>query len=426
MRSIANAIIVGCWHYDTFLGRKWEIEHALHSTVTEVLDTGAEYLVCTNHKTAKTYGNIVKYLTPGLREGMKVYNTLPRRDACTYFLHPVSPKSETVSAHHSLQTFNRLFLTGHAVSPTTNVIRKLFHKTLMKLTKNEDAMKDFMTVLDAHGRKVQDKHYCMRDPDDDLMCAKVLVKHVIGTPVAWPTTEEASIEQPSADARLASPEFAVDAVDENAESEYDYDAFDDTDEHWQCGDIFGVLPLGQLPLLDCEPHSELAEQVVLSLVASHRVDDDVETRVPVGVPDNIHSVCTTDRAGSKRTRRAAVVAPPRAKPSPRAKPKAVARDVDVQNHHYYQRYEVDKIPGIHRKTPVDPDAHVEMERALANWQAAENKTTLEQPFGKPWYWNMRCNLIDRNLLTRSHCWDVCRSHIGRVIRKRVYDNAHPN
>ena len=186
VRALANAIIVGCWHYDTYLGRKWEIEHCLFETIEDALLEGQEYILCRQHKTRKTYGDIVKYLSPGLLVALNTYKMLPRPEGCKYFLVPARCGAETISVPTSLKTFNKIFLQSAKVSPCTNHVRKLFHNELMKLTRNENALKDFMTILDAHGREVQDKHYLIRTPEDDLACAKALVLRVLGQTVAWP------------------------------------------------------------------------------------------------------------------------------------------------------------------------------------------------------------------------------------------------
>ena len=74
---------------------------------------------------------------------------------------PATERAETISQPSCLKLFNQKFLGSCKVSPTRNQIRKLFHRELMKLTKNEKAMKDVMTILDAHGRQVQEKHYIL-------------------------------------------------------------------------------------------------------------------------------------------------------------------------------------------------------------------------------------------------------------------------
>ena len=78
-RALANAMIVGAWQCDTFMGRKWEIEHALRVDVAAALDGQIGYILGKQHKTHKTYGDIIKLITaPGLEQALLVYDALPR------------------------------------------------------------------------------------------------------------------------------------------------------------------------------------------------------------------------------------------------------------------------------------------------------------------------------------------------------------
>ena len=111
------------------MGRKWEIEHCLANDMDKVLEEGLVYLVCKQHKTCKTYGDVIKYLTPGLIEALKIYQQLPK-PASKYFLVPTIPSAQTVCFPTNLRTYNNRFLKAK-VSPTCNQVRKLFHNLLM-------------------------------------------------------------------------------------------------------------------------------------------------------------------------------------------------------------------------------------------------------------------------------------------------------
>ena len=57
-RGAANAAISGAIHFDTFGGRKWEWEHCDYDYICNVLDSDQRYIVCQQHKTYKTYGDL--------------------------------------------------------------------------------------------------------------------------------------------------------------------------------------------------------------------------------------------------------------------------------------------------------------------------------------------------------------------------------
>ena len=70
------------------MGRKHEIEHCLAVDMKATLADSLEYLPCKHHKTAPTYGDVVKFLTPGLWKTLETYDKLPK-PFCKYFLVPV-------------------------------------------------------------------------------------------------------------------------------------------------------------------------------------------------------------------------------------------------------------------------------------------------------------------------------------------------
>ena len=270
-RTLANAIVTGAWEYDTFMGRKWEIEHVLFTTIDDAINNGAEYILCSQHKTSRTYGDIIKYLTPGLIQALIAYRSLPRAHAGNYFFVPVG-SSETIHIPKSLQTFNRNFLKGSKVMPTTNQIRKKFHRELMNMTKDEDALKAFMVILDGHGRKVQDKHYLIKEPEDDLACAKVLVSRILGDTVAWPSKTESEAEVLGHDFESFDDDQCA---DEDIDADGDLDLDDEPLDEWKNGELFGISPFGALdviPLADVD-HVDSSSEHDTDKFSKHDIDE---------------------------------------------------------------------------------------------------------------------------------------------------------
>ena len=93
-RGLANAAVTGAWSYDTYMGRKWEIEHILRETVREALNINQHYVTCSEHKCAPTYGDIVKLLTTGLEKGLEAYDSLPRQRVLGLSKHSQSDRNE--------------------------------------------------------------------------------------------------------------------------------------------------------------------------------------------------------------------------------------------------------------------------------------------------------------------------------------------
>lgn len=88
----------------------------------------------------------------------------------------------------ALKTFCIRFLDRAAERPTVNLMRKLFHTHLMKLASNEKKLKEVMLLLDAHSVRTQEKHYILREPQDDVLLAKTLVREVLGEEIPWHTS----------------------------------------------------------------------------------------------------------------------------------------------------------------------------------------------------------------------------------------------
>ena len=112
-------------------------------------------------------------------KAIECYLALPRpsSDVCRFFLFTTKLTTECVSVPKCIKAFGIRMIRG-SIIPTVNQVRKYFHKQLMALTKDEESLKDMMRILDAHGRKIQDKHYIIKTPEDDLALAKALVEKV--------------------------------------------------------------------------------------------------------------------------------------------------------------------------------------------------------------------------------------------------------
>ena len=193
------------------------------------------------HKTAKTYGSIAKLLTPGLKEAFKVYASLHRPEGFKYFLVPPKFGTAKVSLPHALKQACKHFLPEEHPILKFNLVRKLFHRALRKISKDDESLKDLMVILDAHSAEVQDSNYILKDPEDDAKLAEQLVKVVLGTTVAFPS--EAEVLQCMADnshlkQHLHNLFYGDDEQDSGDEKESEDE--DEELEHFKKAEIFGV------------------------------------------------------------------------------------------------------------------------------------------------------------------------------------------
>lgn len=235
LRRLVNACMAGGIAFDTFAGRKGEWESLLWDYVQkEVLQNGHAYVICKKHKTSKTYGELCKRLTPGLHKAFQSYSLIERPEGCTTFLVPVHERTEKVSLPHALKCFCKLFLPEGSFHPWYNLVRKWFHNTLMQLTKDEKKLKEFMVKMDAHSVSIQDKHYIIRSPKDDVALADQLIQHVLTQPVPWPSWGEVQsfVDAKGGNVHGYIPDTDVEDTQElHGEAEMEF---------WEFGEMFGV------------------------------------------------------------------------------------------------------------------------------------------------------------------------------------------
>ena len=112
VQGLANPCVVGGAEYDTFCGRKWKWEHVTFEYMNNVLGSDQEYFVCTRHKTSEHYGEVVKFLTPGLRRCLAPYSTLPRPVDCDTFFVPCNVSAPTISWTTSFSDLQRCIHVG--------------------------------------------------------------------------------------------------------------------------------------------------------------------------------------------------------------------------------------------------------------------------------------------------------------------------
>ena len=258
IRGLANACMAGGIAFDTFPGRKGEWEGLKFIYGSKVLEGMLDHFVCSEHKTWQVYGSIAKLLTPGLFQAFCCYKSLCRPEDCTIFLVPANDTSGTVSLPKSLQRFCKLFLGDKHVWPTFNQVRKFFHRALMDLTSNTEQLKELMVILDAHSKQVQDRHYILRDPEDDVKLAKELVKAVLGRSVTWPTAADVNKCQLGQALELILEGKASDEELQEEEEETSAEEDEEELEYWEFGEFFGV-PKPLLALTDSDKRLPLAD-----------------------------------------------------------------------------------------------------------------------------------------------------------------------
>ena len=183
----ANACMVGVWYFNGFMGRSGEVQRLPLDHVRAQLSEGKEYLICPDHKTAKVYGDLAKYLFPGTIKAMQAYMGLHAVYPGEQTFMIASEPGKIASIATSLKKFAVTYF--HQLSsldyPHVNLIRKMYHTVLMRLTRNPIVL-NLLSKVDAHSPGIAAKVYVTRTPKDDAALGKILFETVVGEPVAWP------------------------------------------------------------------------------------------------------------------------------------------------------------------------------------------------------------------------------------------------
>ena len=134
---------------------------------------------------------MAKWIPSSILEMFACYDTLPRPEGVETFFVPAVEGAPTISFGSALRSWCKKFIDSKHTWPTVNDYRKMSHKVLMELTQSEEKLKSVMKVIDAHGKYTQDKHYILREPEEDVKLAEMLAKQVHGEPsVMWPSDAE--------------------------------------------------------------------------------------------------------------------------------------------------------------------------------------------------------------------------------------------
>lgn len=235
---------------------------------------------------------------------------------------------------------------------------------------------------------MQDKHYLLRDPEDDLALAKTLVEKIIGTTVPWP---EASLEE-NLDEFLDSIDLEVDNKASMEEMEEDEEPL----EHWSFGAIFGIKEIGELNIM---PVADMAAPLpIMNDMAEAIHPPSMSEAPPKDGEDRKAKKAKTDSVVERGA--------------------DFSLDVswDIQKELYEQYPHVKARVGARSK--VDETVHSYIMEHLKAWQRKYSKTEFERPCQTHWYWNLRVKLIQEGRLSTSHCKDVCRNSIKNQLDKK--------
>jgi hypothetical protein len=176
-RLEAATALVGVIFYNSFAGRSGEWELMQRSHVKDHLDKHNTFLLCPQHKTVATYGTLAKHIPAGSWHAFRLYLDLPGKRT-DRFIEPPTATSTQASVAGLLKRFGVIaFKTEDP--PNSNLIRKMFHSCLLRISRDKEAMR-FMEKVDAHSEHIARKVYAITTPEDDSKLAHMLYTEVFG------------------------------------------------------------------------------------------------------------------------------------------------------------------------------------------------------------------------------------------------------
>lgn len=181
LHSAATAAMVGILWFNGFAGRSKEWELMTMDVVRATISSNLDYVACPIHKTAPTYGDLGKHLSPGTKDAIADYIELPRggRDTGKFLRPGAKAKSGKASVHTCLRTFCAVYLPNYEV-PGTTLIRKWYHSGIKN---DQHKAMQLVARLDGHSHKIADTVYAVSTPQQDAERAKHLVDIMLGGPV---------------------------------------------------------------------------------------------------------------------------------------------------------------------------------------------------------------------------------------------------
>ena len=185
----ANIFIIGIIYHNGFAGRSGEWKRAKKQHFFDQIEKGLEYIICPDHKTARYWGELAKYLFPGTVEALKVYLALPGK-LTDLLLEPVREGTVSADVVRSLKAFGADFLPGFE-RPACNMIRKKYSSEYIQKTREGEFIK-LLEKGDAHGSGVILDTYAITTAKNDATVGKKIHLMVFGDAVPWPSPEELS------------------------------------------------------------------------------------------------------------------------------------------------------------------------------------------------------------------------------------------
>ena len=263
--SAATTIMIGIIWFNGFGGRSKEWQIMMKGDILRQLACHPHFVICPDHKTARTYGDLAKWIAAGTLAAITFYCNMPCHTG-EYFLCAVNDVTKSIYVAYFLKKFCMIYFPGYP-NMNVNLIRKHFHTALLRRQNREDLW-NLLEKADAHSKTVAQTVYFCMTADDDVQFGEILYRSVWGHPVEWPQQlplEDDVRTMQDINYRLALHDISTQQFNEIA------------DEHWVTtnNDDNALIPIGFTNLDDV-----ISTQLALTW-QGEPLDDDEREQIKV-------------------------------------------------------------------------------------------------------------------------------------------------
>lgn len=406
MWGLLNVCAAGAIYNSTHGGRKMEWETLVLEKVEGVLAHEVPFFTCEKHKTWASYGDLAKWVPPCLLKMFTCYLSCPRPADVTTFFVPAQAGAPTMSFPSALRTWSKRFLDAKYTWPTVNDYRKFSHRVLMKLTENHQRLKDVLKVIDAHSKHTQDRHYILREPEEDAKLGELLSKQVHGDPgPQWPTDDALTEAMGKGDdlgrllQDIAGGRDVSDPIADSAPpSDDEGDDCDNEDmEWWDVGGAFFKVPQQDLVPI-CAPEAEL------QVITPGEQETPALAQPLVEPPQQAASASSGE---------------PREQPAP----KRPRHTLSKEEKEYYQQW-LETKGALEARQRSSEATKKWMRDELRAWQNENGKGELAKPDDGPrWYYDTRIKGIQKGHFLKSTDKNIVKSYVESYINNLLEGKA---
>ena len=233
----ANVMMAGIIFTNGYAGRPGEWSKMTRQKIEKFIASGTDCLVIEEHKTARIYGPLGRWVSPGTQRAMETMLKIHDRES-VLFMDPAKSSASAISMASVLKRFGAVYMPDFT-PPLPTLMRKWFHTSAEADTSGKAKQFEALCSMDGHSVKTGKKIYVVGKPAKQAAAAKAIFANFVGDPVAWPSVAELAGGRAESEARIQLNFYRQPAANE-ADDRYeddDHNDDEDDDERLSDGDV---------------------------------------------------------------------------------------------------------------------------------------------------------------------------------------------